>query len=84
MINSTSKPVAAVTKMVNEDYDPYVITTRTIQEPPKTLSGIFRRLGPGFVLSAAVVGSGELIATTNLGARAGFITFWIIIVSCLV
>ena len=84
MINPTSKPVAAVTEMVNEDHDPYLITTRTIQEPPKTLSGIFRRLGPGFVLSAAVVGSGELIATTNLGARAGFITFWIIIVSCLV
>jgi manganese transport protein len=30
------------------------------------------------------VGSGELIATTALGARAGFVTFWIIILSCLV
>jgi Mn2+/Fe2+ NRAMP family transporter len=41
-------------------------------------------LGPGFILSAAIVGSGELIATTTLGARAGFITFWVIILSCLV
>jgi manganese transport protein len=30
------------------------------------------------------VGSGELIATTTLGARAGFVAFRIIIVSCLV
>jgi len=41
-------------------------------------------LGPGFILSASIVGSGELIATTTLGAQAGFITFWVIIVSCLV
>jgi Mn2+/Fe2+ NRAMP family transporter len=30
------------------------------------------------------VGSGELIATTVLGAKGGFITFWVILVSCLV
>src|SRR5690606_16661697 len=29
-------------------------------------------------------GSGELIATTTLGAQAGFVAFWVIIVSCLV
>lgn len=64
--------------------DPYVITTDRILEPPVALKGIIRHLGPGFVLSAAIVGSGELIATTALGARAGFITFWVIILSCLV
>ena len=64
--------------------DPYVITQDRIQDPPTSLRGIFRHLGPGFVLSAAIVGSGELIATTALGARAGFVTFWIIILSCLV
>ncbi|MDB5263091.1 MAG: divalent metal cation transporter [Adhaeribacter sp.] len=64
--------------------DPYVITADNIQEPPTNLRGIFRHLGPGFVMSAAIVGSGELIATTALGARAGFITFWVIILSCLV
>ncbi len=42
-----------------------------------------RQLGPGFILSAAIVGSGELIATTALGAKAGFVTFWVILVSCL-
>jgi manganese transport protein len=55
-----------------------------IQSPPTHLSGKLRHLGPGFILSAAIVGSGELIATTALGAKAGFITFWVIIVSCLV
>ncbi|WP_236974340.1 Nramp family divalent metal transporter [Membranihabitans maritimus] len=55
-----------------------------IQNPPQTFNGKLKKLGPGFILSAAVVGSGELIATTTLGARAGFITFWVILVSCLV
>ena len=41
-------------------------------------------MGPGFILSASIVGSGELIATTRLGAEAGWITLWVIIVSCLV
>ncbi|MDH3245641.1 MAG: divalent metal cation transporter, partial [Saprospiraceae bacterium] len=52
--------------------------------PPKTLWTSLKYLGPGFILSASIVGSGELIATTTLGARAGFVTFWIIIVSCLI
>lgn len=64
--------------------DPYVISAATVREPPITFGGVLRHLGPGFVLSAAVVGSGELIATTVLGARAGFVTFWVILVSCLV
>ncbi len=64
--------------------DTYVITERTIQEPPASFLKKLKFLGPGFILSASIVGSGELIATTTLGARAGFIAFWIIIVSCLV
>jgi manganese transport protein len=53
-------------------------------DPPKTVFKQLRYLGPGFIMSAAIVGSGELIATTTLGAKAGFVTFWVIIVSCLV
>jgi len=34
------------------------------------------------VLAASIVGSGELIATTTLGAQVGFAVLWIIIVSC--
>jgi len=64
--------------------DTYVITEKTIKEPPAAFLKKLKFLGPGFILSASIVGSGELIATTTLGARAGFIAFWIIIVSCLV
>jgi len=34
------------------------------------------------VLAASIVGSGELIATTTLGAQAGFALLWMILVSC--
>lgn len=64
--------------------DNYLITEKTIKEPPSSLVQKLKFLGPGFILSASIVGSGELIATTTLGARAGFIAFWVIIVSCLV
>src|SRR4030095_15309023 len=62
--------------------DSYVITEKTVKEPPTTFLKRLKFLGPGFILSASIVGSGELIATTALGAKAGFIAFWIIIVSC--
>jgi manganese transport protein len=48
----------------------------TIQEPPANWKGRLKFLGPGFILSASIVGSGELIATTILGAKGGFITSW--------
>jgi manganese transport protein len=63
--------------------DPYVISQDTIREPPTTFIGKLKFLGPGFILSASIVGSGELIATTVLGAKAGFAALWIILVSCL-
>lgn len=64
--------------------DIYTPTNETIAEPPQTFFGRLKYLGPGFILSASIVGSGELIATTTLGAKAGFVTFWIIILSCLI
>lgn len=64
--------------------DHYIITEKTIKEPPTSFWRRLQFLGPGFILSASIVGSGELIATTTLGAKAGFIAFWIIIASCLV
>lgn len=54
------------------------------KEPPQSFFSKLRFLGPGFILSASIVGSGELIATTILGAKGGFITFWVILVSCFV
>jgi len=34
------------------------------------------------VLAASIVGSGELIATTTLGAQVGYSALWIIVLSC--
>ncbi len=64
--------------------DPYIRTKEGIKEAPTTFFGKLKYLGPGFILSASVVGSGELISTTTLGARAGFVTLWVILVSCAV
>src|SRR5689334_8624213 len=63
--------------------DPYLISDSTIKEPPTSILQQLKFLGPGFILSASIVGSGELIATTILGAKAGFVALWIIVVSCL-
>ena len=54
------------------------------REPPSGILAGVRFIGPGLILSAAIVGSGELIATTSLGAKAGFLLLWIILFGCLV
>ncbi len=64
--------------------DPYRLDEQSITPAPDNFRQKLKYLGPGFILSASVVGSGELIATTSLGAKAGFVTLWVILVSCLV
>jgi len=53
-------------------------------EPPTTLRGILRQLGPGLIIAGSIVGSGELIVTTSVGAEAGFVLMWLIIIGCLI
>jgi Mn2+/Fe2+ NRAMP family transporter len=64
--------------------DPYTLTTDGIKEPPVGWKNSFRYLGPGLILSASIVGSGELIATTALGAKVGFVLLWLVVFSTLV
>ena len=64
--------------------DPYVLDPARVQNPPPSWVGRLRELGPGLVLTASIVGSGELIATTRLGAEAGFTALWVILLSCFV
>jgi len=64
--------------------DPYILKPENALDPPPGFVKKLKFLGPSFILSASIVGSGELIATTTLGAKAGFVTFWVIMVSCLV
>lgn len=54
------------------------------QEPPDTFRGILKQLGPGLIISANIVGSGELIVTTKLGADVGFMLLWFIIFGCMI
>jgi len=55
-----------------------------IEDPPTTIGGIVRRLGPGLIIAGAIVGSGELIATTATGAEAGFWLLWLILIGCVI
>jgi Mn2+/Fe2+ NRAMP family transporter len=61
--------------------DPYRLRPEYAMDPPTTFRGRLRFLGPGLLLSAAIVGSGELITTTALGAQAGFVLLWLVIIS---
>ena len=62
--------------------DPYALSAGAVEDPPASLPSAFRRIGPGIVLASSIVGSGELIATTTLGAQVGYLALWIVLVSC--
>ncbi|MFM2475576.1 hypothetical protein K6Y82_52875, partial [Burkholderia cenocepacia] len=57
--------------------DPYVLDPAKIKDPPKGWRASMRLLGPGMITSAAIVGSGELITATTLGAQVGFMLLWL-------
>jgi Mn2+/Fe2+ NRAMP family transporter len=61
--------------------DLYRLRKDDAQEPPTTLRGRLKFLGPGLIISASIIGSGELIATTTLGAEVGFVLLWMVILS---
>ncbi len=63
------------------------VTTDSVldhRQPPRRLGGIIGQLGPGLIIAAAIVGSGELIATTLTGAQAGIVLLWLIILGCVI
>ena len=64
--------------------DPYKRKTEHIREPPTSFGAIFKLIGPGLILASSIVGSGELIATTVLGAENGYTLLWLIILSCFI
>lgn len=55
-----------------------------VRPPPRDFRSILKQLGPGLIISASIVGSGELIATTTLGAHVGLAALWLIVLSCLI
>jgi Mn2+/Fe2+ NRAMP family transporter len=64
--------------------DPYRLDPGAVQEPPTTWRGSLRFFGPGLIVSASIVGAGELITATALGAQVGFVLLWLVVFSTLV
>jgi Mn2+/Fe2+ NRAMP family transporter len=64
--------------------DLYTLRPEDVESPPTSLWVTLQRIGPGMILAASIVGSGELIATTTLGAEAGYAALWIVVFSCLI
>ena len=56
----------------------------SLRSPPRGFFKTLSHLGPGLIVSGAIVGSGELIATTTLGARVGLSALWLIVLSCVI
>lgn len=65
-------------------HDPYQLRPGDIEAPPTAFAAILRRIGPGLILAASIVGTGELIATTVLGAENGYTLLWLILLSCVI
>ena len=53
-------------------------------ESPKGLLNVIRHIGPGIILSGSVIGSGELLVTTRMGARFGTVFLWGVILCCVI
>lgn len=64
--------------------DPYALPADAVREPPESLWGALRQIGPGIILAGSIVGSGELILTTSFGAKWGFTFLWLILFSCVI
>ena len=64
--------------------DPYARSVEEYQEPPKGFRATLRHLGPGMIIVGSIVGAGELIVTTKLGAVAGFVLLWFVLFSCFI
>lgn len=66
-------------------YDgPLVSDAPGLKDPPTSLWGILKSIGPGLILTANIVGTGELIATTKLGSQVGFTLLWFIVLACVI
>jgi Mn2+/Fe2+ NRAMP family transporter len=70
--------------MSDQTYDPYAMPPEAVREPPRTFRSALGQMGPGLILAASIVGTGELINTTSLGAKAGFSLLWLILLSCVI
>ncbi|MEY3172911.1 MAG: hypothetical protein RLZZ436_824 [Planctomycetota bacterium] len=67
--------------------EPSIVDRRdpsAIAPPPRRPLQILSHIGPGLIIAANIVGSGELIMTTKTGAQAGIALLWLILLGCIV
>jgi manganese transport protein len=64
--------------------DLYALPADAIKDPPRSLLKAFGQIGPGLILAGSIVGTGELINTTGLGAQQGYSLLWLILLSCVI
>lgn len=69
---------------MGRSHDPYAMPREAIQEPPQSLWQALCKIGPGIILAGSIIGSGELLLTTSLGADYGFLFLWLILFSCVI
>src|SRR5438128_1271051 len=66
------------------DAEPAPSHVSLVETPPTSILGILSRLGPGLIIAGSIVGSGELIATTSTGGKAGYTLLWLILIGCVI
>ena len=69
---------------VDDQYDPYALPADALRAPPDSLWTALRQIGPGIILAGSIIGTGELLLTTSMGAEHGFQFLWLILFSCVV
>lgn len=53
-------------------------------DAPTRLLSTLRFVGPGLILTAGIVGTGELVLTPRVAAEHGFSLLWLIVLGCMV
>ncbi len=62
--------------------DHYTQPANSTEEPPRTFLETLKYLGPSVIISATIVGSGEIVLTASLGAAVGYSMLWWVLFSC--
>ena len=62
--------------------DPYTQRPGETADPPSGFANRLKHLGPGVIVSGSIVGSGEILLTSSLGAQAGFVLLWWVLLAC--
>ena len=80
--NKLNQVVKPETSLASEPRDDYTQPLGAIEDPPENWVKRIKYLGPSVVISATIVGSGEIVLTASLGAAVGYGMLWWVLMSC--